>query len=283
VDQLVDLAIPYGISLRMTSHREDCVRVLNRALEKGGDKIANLTKASIYLNISFAKESLGDKAAAIAAAEEVKKYCHQDSSMHLQAVSIIESCTKTGDELTQSLQKLERQGRTAGHEIAANNLALELEEATKDSKESLELLECVLRTREDDYNRIRAVVKKAELLVAEDRLADLSPSNELLLGLAYTYLYSRRLGNLFGRCHAIIWKVLARSKQVVQLLRLFRLSSFIWRLRGETDKEVAYLKDLEGVDFAAILGKDKERVGIEIEYFERRRRAAILLKSSCWS
>jgi hypothetical protein len=72
-----------------------------------------------------------------------------------------------------------------------------------------------------------------------------------------------------------VWKVLTQSKETVQLLRLFRHSSFLWRLRGEADKETEYLKYFESVDLASSLGPDRERVRIELDYFERRKKAVV--------
>ncbi|GLS21596.1 hypothetical protein GCM10007874_46130 [Labrys miyagiensis] len=61
---------------------------------------------------------------------------------------------------------------------------------------------------------------------------------------AYHFLYNERLFTLFDRCHEALWRIFERSGDLVNLLNLFRRSSFIWRLNGREAQESKYLSKL---------------------------------------
>lgn len=54
--------------------------------------------------------------------------------------------------------------------------------------------------------------------------------------------HSGRAPSLFDSCHAGLWDLFVREMDQVNLLRLFRRSSHIWRLRSEVKKEARYLR-----------------------------------------
>ena len=141
---------------------------------------------------------------------------------------------------------------------------------TKNVDESLRLQERVLRERDDPYNRVRAVIDKVQLLQDTGRLSDLSKSDRKLLGAAYSYSYGQRMSTLFDKCHKVLWGVLAKENLWAQLLRLFRHSSFLWRLKGSKEDEVTYLHALDPVDLRALTNEGGS-LQLEIHYLERRR------------
>lgn len=272
-EQLVEIAITYGCALRMTAHHSECVKALITGLEKGADKIPKAARASMYLDIALAQQKLKDHKAAIAAAEEVQKVAHKESSAFLQATGIIDQCTKTKEELVKSLTSLHKSARDKGFVKIANNFALELVKYCNDTDEALKLLDAILRVKDNDYNRVRAIIFRAEILVESNRTSELTNSDRLLLSLAYTYLFSQRLGVLFERCHAVVWKVLVQSKQRIQLVRMFRHSSFLWRLRGDATRELEYLTCLNPLNLAEVSAVEREGARVDLDYLERRRRA----------
>jgi hypothetical protein len=66
--------------------------------------------------------------------------------------------------------------------------------------------------------------------------------------------------------------MMLREKLWAQLLRLFRFSSFIWRLKGGDEQETKYLRDLDIVDLEEIRATDGPILKNELLYLERRRR-----------
>src|SRR5205085_454877 len=68
--------------------------------------------------------------------------------------------------------------------------------------------------------------------------------DRLVLNQAYAYAYSQRVGGWFDRCHQALWTVLKRENNIPALVKLFRLSSFVWRLNGNQEMEKRYLSEV---------------------------------------
>src|SRR5207249_2143290 len=130
------------------------------------------------------------------------------------------------------LTQLEASARNRGHTVVANNIALDLAREGTNVDKSLKLLDTVVRSAKDNYNRTRAIVEKATVLNQYRNVSELSEKDRQLLGAAYSYSYAQRIGKLLDRCHRVLWAMMFREKLWAQLLRLFRFSSFIWRLQG---------------------------------------------------
>jgi hypothetical protein len=91
---------------------------------------------------------------------------------------------------------------------------------------------------------------------------------------AYHFLFNERLSGLFDRCHSALWDEFEKNQDIANLLRLFRHSSLIWRLRGD-EKERPYLRRLASrVNSRAgklLKGLDRERA-----YYIARASEAVL-------
>ena len=85
--------------------------------------------------------------------------------------------------------------------------------------------------------------------------------------MGYSYLYAQRMTSLFLSCHGALWKMLMSGRRLRDLLRIFRHSSFLWRLYGEVDTERQYYKELERLELGDITGVGN----IDAKYFEARR------------
>ena len=85
--------------------------------------------------------------------------------------------------------------------------------------------------------------------------------------MGYSYLYAQRMTSLFLRCHGALWKMLMSERRLGELLRIFRHSSFLWRLYGEVDTERRYYEELERLELGDIIRSG----GIDAMYFEARR------------
>ncbi|WP_321846924.1 metallophosphoesterase family protein [Paraburkholderia bannensis] len=143
------------------------------------------------------------------------------------------------------LQALERRARSKKALGVANNIALFLANKGKGSSE-------------DRRKRLRAVATSAKLngdpYTAARGIVSLSLlghqlSREEQSGLieAYHYLYNERISNLFRRCHEGLWKHFVSNSDIENLLRLFRHSSFIWRIHGKESLEIPYIEQLSAL------------------------------------
>jgi hypothetical protein len=92
-----------------------------------------------------------------------------------------------------------------------------------------------------------------------------------MLSSAYSYSYGQRMGLLFDKCHKVLWGVLSKDNLWVQLVRLFRHSSFLWRLKGSDKEETTYLHELDPLDLRQLGASEGPSLEVEIHYLERRR------------
>ena len=85
--------------------------------------------------------------------------------------------------------------------------------------------------------------------------------------MGYSYLYAQRMTSLFPKLSRCIVEMLMSERRLGDLLRIFRHSSFLWRLYGEVDTERQYYNELERLE----LGDITRSGGIDAMYFEARR------------
>ena len=168
--------------------------------------------------------------------------------------------------------QLEASARNRGHTVVANNIAIDLAREGTNVEKSLKLLDTVVASAKDNYNRTRAIVEKAVVVNQHRNVSELSEKDRQLLGAAYSYSYAQRIGKLLDRCHSVLWVMMLREKLWAQLQRLFRFSSFIWPLKGGDEQETKYLRDLDIVDLEEIRATDGPILKNELLYLERRRR-----------
>lgn len=271
-EQWSELAALTGKAMRMTSKHEEALRHLHGALEAGERHLDKNAKASIWLNIALAEEKLEHPDLAVKAAGEVKRFASQGSGIKLQAIAIEAGLALKGAKKTKRLAALEKQARGEGHLRLADNITLDLAHDLKAPAEEIRLLDRVLMSKDtSSYNRTRAVVAKARAVERiQNGQTDLTRSDLAILASAYSYLYSQRFGSLFDQCHATLWNLLESRDDTSQLLRLFRHSSFLWRIRGNETKEAEYLNRLSAKSPPSNDSQSSTGLLLEVRYFWRR-------------
>ncbi|MCT6647185.1 hypothetical protein N4G37_14040, partial [Enterococcus faecalis] len=58
---------------------------------------------------------------------------------------------------------------------------------------------------------------------------------------AYRYLFIQRI-SLFNRCHELLWDIFIMFAKLSDLYQLYKTSSIIWRLNGDSEREHKYSK-----------------------------------------
>jgi tetratricopeptide (TPR) repeat protein len=226
----------------MTGKFGEALKYLNEVLEISSRHLSKDDLASIWLNIAFCHErdSVQD---AIAAAQKVLEYSDEGSAAGVQARGIVADLSGSPGR-RRRLVALEKQARAKGHIVPANNLALTLANEGEVT-ERVAHLNRVLASKNDDYNHVRAIVRKAGILQRGGRSDELRNSDLRALAIAYSYLHSQRFQTLFDQCHEALWAVFEKDATSERLLLLFRHTSFLWRIRGQEEKEKTYLARLE--------------------------------------
>jgi tetratricopeptide (TPR) repeat protein len=270
-EYFVDAAHIYARSLRMIGRESEAVDILKEVLQRGAEFLIDENKASIHLSLALAYDDLDRGEDAIESAGQVLKLDHPESGNAYQAEAVLAARTLKGAKREQKLVELEKAARNKNRVYAANNIALDLATEGRNVEESLVFLERVIRTARDNYNRTRAIIQKANLLQKHGREAEVTSDDRDRLAAAYSYSYAQRIGNLLNRCHRVLWGMFSREGLVSALLRLFRYSSFIWRLRGNEEQEAEYVTELRVVDVEKLKEKEGATLRMEIIYLERRR------------
>lgn len=271
--EIIDIAVIYGKSLRMTSKRKEAIEIFELLLNQKKDFMTKDIEANINLVIALAYETDNDASLATAAAERVLSLTEKESARYLHAKSIILGCKETGEDTTKSLSQLERKAHKKDFVVLSNNILLDLVDRTDDVERQLDLTKQILKSSEDNYNHIRAVIKKAEIILKQNSSSDnISQRDRHLLCLAYTHLYYQRLKHLFNRCHNVLWNIMKQENQSNYLLRIFRHSSFLWRILGDIKRENKYLKELDSIDLNGFKRHEVEMLGADLKYLELRRR-----------
>lgn len=258
-------------ALRIMDRYTEAIEMSRAALELGESYFTKETTALVQVNLALALNKAGEKEEALAVAKAVLELVNKESGSAHQAESIIAGLTLSKGKRLERLVELEASARNHGHGIAANNIAIELARDVTGPEESLKLLDRVIRTAKDNYNRTRAIVEKATVLNSHRSVAELTERDRQLLSAAYAYSYAQRIGNLLDRCHRVLWTMMLREHLWAQLLRLFRFSSFVWRLKGGDQQETQYLRELDIVDIQQLRENEGTLLNNEVLYLERRR------------
>ncbi len=233
------LRYEHARSLRMLSRYDEAREEFERLDHSGLSKWQRQTSE---LGLALCYDALQDKERAASTARRAIQI-DRKSSQALQAEGIIAEQIEDYDARVSQLERLLAKARRGEHHTLVSNFLLTLaQEARRAGKANISdrLAEIVKPgSKSDNYNRARAIVEFARS--AGRPLTD--PEQDRLLE-AYHYLYQERLYNLFDSGHEALWQVFEAANDTVNLLNLFRHSSFIWRLNGREKQEIKYLQTL---------------------------------------
>jgi hypothetical protein len=263
-----EVAIVLGECLRMTAKPSEGLVYLRQAVETT-QAMSSAHKADLLIKIAYAEKKLGNTDSAIAAASEAKKLSKPKRTAYLEAEYVAATLTLSGESKISALRTIERNARAQKATTVAENIALDLA-AYVSSKEKGECLERVLKEKTQGYNQVRAIVAKARL--AQKTGGGLRPGDIQGLIKAYTYLHGQRFGSLFNECHEALWATFELHGDTLHLLRLFRHSSFLWRIRGDEPKESSFVQRLVGRVVAPQPSTGASNVDLATRYFWVRTR-----------
>lgn len=270
-----------GAGLRMTGRDEEALKHLKWALEAGDPSLGEEEKGEVWLDVALAEERLKHSDEAVAAAEKVKQYSREKSVRQLHALAIVAGQTLEEPAKAKELAALEKQSRERGFKGLANTITLDLAAKAGSAQEKIRQLDKVLASETRSYNQVRAIVSKAAAVEKLQKPGKLKPQELATLADAYSYLHAQRLGSLFDECHAALWGRFEEEGDVSQLLRLFRHSSFVWRIRGDEAKESDYVTRLSNRNVQATQPSGPKAFIVEVRYFLKRLRAIVSDAAGC--
>lgn len=269
------LSALHGDGLRMTSGtEEEALRYHKSALEVGEGHLSDEEKADIWLGIAMNEDWLGRKEIAITSAERSRALTETDSSTSVQAQVIIANNSLVGDERIKALNELERKARRLGYIGSANNVLLALANETDAELKKLKLYDRVLDTDTSEYTIARTIISKAATKIGQQQALELGELSRLCG--AYGYFHAQRFGEMLDACHTLLWEVFEGRGDIEQLYKLFRHTSFVWRIRGEDQKEADYLQRLSAYREKFSQEAPARSLVVEVRYFMQRLRLVIV-------
>lgn len=268
VTNFVEISHTLGKSLRMLGREEDAIPIVEEALRLGDKFLIPENKGAMHLTLALCRQS-ADPNLALDQAKKVLDLVHSESSFAFQANAVIANASLKGAERLTRLTELEERARNFKHMHTANNIALDIADNSGDVLESLKLIDRVLLTSRDNYNRVRAVVDKAQIVTKHRKYGQLTEDERKLLNAAYSYCYSQSIGTILNRCHKLLWSVFVKERLWGPLVRLFRFSSFNWRLLGRATEDLPYLRQIRELNVAEQLENDPA-IEMELIYVKDR-------------
>lgn len=235
-----------GENLRMSSFRTKAVSILKSICDDERNNISKHERNDIRLSIAYAYETEGNEEEAIKYANMIKKKeTDKNSSLYLSAESVIAHFIKNKVQKIQVLNSLKTKADKFGYKTLKANIVLKICKLEKDENQLKQLDKVIIESKNDIYNKVRALVLKSEIILKTKKIEEITESDLLSLNVAYSYTFYQRLKPLLNQCHKLVWQYWEQQNQFDQLLNLFRYSSFVWRLCNDVDEELKYVNILQ--------------------------------------
>lgn len=270
-EQRIDvLRYSMGRAVRMLSQRKRALEIF-QSIDR--DNLSKSQRRSMDLQLALIHESLGDDVEAARWAYEVLNGGKTDGPA-LQAKSILAVQLPDCGKRIQELVSLEELARSINSAVVANNIALQRADYAKsDPAVAAEHLIRVIASADEDkdfHNGARAVIRLTQLRQKAGEVCAPDHINRLIR--AYQHLHNERGSVLFNESHDALWSAFAAAKERENLLRLFRHSSLIWRLRGEEHREDAFIEKIDALvsERSVIRGLSRE-----LAYYRSRAAASV--------
>jgi tetratricopeptide (TPR) repeat protein len=252
-----------AICLRMLGRHAPAIELFN---ELEDVKFEKRTRQRLLLNWALAIQRTEPEKARKMAKKLIDLGKGTFQAMHAQAL-VLQLSPEEPDRL-QKLKSLEIRARGKKSISVANSIAYFIAkqgEGNPDERRTkLRMIAASAKKNGDPYSAAQAIVGIGDI----DKTRPVALTRDEVSGLveAYHYLYNERIGSLFRRCHATLWRHFLEIKDVENLLRLFRQSSFIWRIYGDDSLEKPYIDQLSTM-VAGDEGKWLQLQSTESAYF----------------
>ncbi|EOV8836303.1 SIR2 family protein [Cronobacter dublinensis] len=225
--------------LRMLGYRMEAVDEMLLALEQPTlfkkDEIAT---CKLQIALAYANQP-GHEAEATTYAKEVKKISKTDSSPYTHAELIL--AEHASDEtkiplLKRVLSKSER----LGFKVIKSQAILAITKLQDKHEDNEKLYHSALINLNDTYSLYSVIIARNESLLNRNMIESITDSDVNTLCIAYSYFYTQRIDILLKKTHRILWAVFVDRKDNDSLVKMFRYSSFIWRLNNDSESEEKY-------------------------------------------
>ena len=260
------LRFKLAVATRMIGDRTGSAAIFS---EMDLSKFDKPTRLKILINWAMA-EQISNPAHAIELARKIITL-GKATFQAMEAEALILQISPEEPDRFIKLRALEKKARGKKAITAANNIALFLNhhsnESPNEKRANLRDVAVSARKYRDAYSAARATIRIGRL-IQENKL---KPTPEEISGMiaTYLYLYQERLSDQFTDSHEILWHHFLNTRDLPNLFRLYRHSSFVWRLNGDDQREAPYATAL-AANFTDLQAKIRADRSIEADYFSIR-------------
>lgn len=233
-----------GSAYRMLGNYPEASRYLTKARAGCPEHDSDLL-SQIYINELYLLESL-DINKAISYARKNKNSFKAKSQAYIISDEIL-SLGKSRQDRLKSLDSLEKKARKNDYLTLANNILFTLNKEKRDI-DKLATLETILRTERNTYNLCRAIVDRAEFLVANGLYDKIKEIDIKYLLNIYEYYFSQRFDTQLTRCFKIIWEISNYYKSLDIAFSIYYKAIIIWKLIDDKENETKYSNLVAGLD-----------------------------------
>lgn len=233
-----------GTCGRMIGERQSCIDYLSEALPaiRATGETRLICDVLVDLALAINGVNRGDEAAALA--QEIIGIAPRESSDWFQAKAILATQEEGSLERLKKLRFLATRSRNLKHYTVADNIALEIASSSDDIEEKLRMLSSVTSRNDREYNYVRATIRRIETLLEARRVSEITEYDVRNLWRSYSLAYTQRLSGIFDWCHRVCWDYLEATGQRERQAELLVFSSFVWRINGNADVELRYMRML---------------------------------------
>lgn len=174
-----------GENLRMSSFRTKAVSILKSICDDERNNISKHERNDIRLSIAYAYETEGNEEEAIKYANMIKKKeTDKNSSLYLSAESVIAHFIKNKVQKIQVLNSLKTKADKFGYKTLKANIVLEICKLEKDENQLKQLDKVIIESKNDIYNKVRALVLKSEIILKTKKIEEITESDLLSLNVS---------------------------------------------------------------------------------------------------
>ncbi|WP_147200390.1 SIR2 family protein [Pantoea sp. CCBC3-3-1] len=229
-------------SMRMLEMHSEAETILTEIINSKV-KITKNEKIGIYIELAHIRDHFSDEEAVKKYANIVKSLTHNKSSYWIGIESILSNYIPKEARIKR-LKYLRRKAKNLNLIFRENNIVLQIAKNLNDKTEKAMLYDSVIKKSKDEYTKIRAIINKAKNNIQNESFDTITIEDKEEVKNAYIYLFTQRLDKLTIICHEVLWEVYNQEKNIQSLLNLYRHSSIIWGLNGDTENDTKYLNYL---------------------------------------
>ncbi|AMG99257.2 hypothetical protein AL485_08775 [Serratia liquefaciens] len=230
----------YSLSkgLRMLGYRLESIDEMLLALEYPSlFEKTELAHGKLHIALAYLGHDL--ESDAINYANEVKKISQKNSASYTQAELILAELSPI-EQRVGNLRTVLRKAERLGFSVIKSQTILSITKIQENHADNEKLFKTALMNFNENYSSYNVIIQKNLSYLEQNMVQSITETDVAILCKAYSYFYTQRIDVQLNKTHRILWAVFVDRKDNDSLVKMFRYSSFIWRLSNDNSSEEKY-------------------------------------------